>query len=339
MTETRAGNLVPGRKMIAILFAVVVLAYAPITASAQEATTTADVIAATTTTAATTSVPAATDATTTAATTTSAASPAATTTAATSTVPAINTNVGVEAQVRAFFADTPIMVAIANCESGFREFNALGNPLNGGSGGMIGIFQISQSVHATLARSMGMDIYTVAGNMAYAKYLYQKAGTGPWLSSFACWNPGLSSNAQTSADTNPVLLHSNLVMGAVSQEVLALQQLLNKTSSPIAASGPGSPGQETQKFGALTRVAVRAFQCAQNIICTGDEYTTGYGAVGPATRTALLAVSGSAVATVPTPVNTTALPGAAEQAQIAQLEAQIAQLSQILANLIKQRAS
>ena len=38
----------------------------------------------------------------------------------------------------------------------------------------------------------------------------------------------------------------------------------------------------------MTREAVRRFQCAKGIACDGDEATTGYGRVGPMTRSALL---------------------------------------------------
>ena len=153
----------------------------PVLVNAQSATTTAT----TTDTSATTTISI--TATTTIATSTASNNATSTTPVATTTPPVINSNVGIEAQVRTYFANTPVMVAIASCESSFREFNSSGMPLNGGSGGMIGIFQISSAIHAPIALSMGMDINTVAGNMAYANYLYQHDGTTPWLSSFPCW--------------------------------------------------------------------------------------------------------------------------------------------------------
>jgi hypothetical protein len=339
------------------------LAYAQVaTTSDSDASATISFVS--TTTAATTTVTASIDASSTAATSTAAATTTAsiaTSTAATSTQPVVNSNVGVEAQVRAYFASTPVMIAIASCESGFRQFDTSGNPLNGGSGGMIGIFQISAAIHASIALSMGMDINTVAGNMAYANYLYQEDGTTPWLSSFACWNPIANPSAAAQNGPTSAALYSNLVLGAVGPQVVTLQQLLNKSTTPVASSGPGSPGQETDIFGSLTKVAVKAFQCAHNIVCTGDEYSTGYGAVGPSTRAALLALSGtnagsvSATAVVPVPMNSGPLPGGAaaatgattassatstdEAAEIAQLQAEIVQLEQVLAALIKARSA
>ncbi|MBI4079699.1 hypothetical protein HY414_00515 [Candidatus Kaiserbacteria bacterium] len=98
-------------------------------------------------------------------------------------------NEGVEAQVREYFADIPIMAEIAECESRFRQFDSSGAPLPGGLGGnMIGVFQINAPVHAEYALGLGMNIYTLEGNLAYAKYLYENDGTRPWRSSRACWS-------------------------------------------------------------------------------------------------------------------------------------------------------
>ena len=40
-------------------------------------------------------------------------------------------------------------------------------------------------------------------------------------------------------------------------------------------------------YGPRTERAVREWQCARNIVCSGTPNTTGYGAVGPRTRAAL----------------------------------------------------
>ena len=212
----------------------------------------------------------------------------ATTTATTTemTAPEVHSNEGLEAKVRAYFSDVPIMADIARCESKFRQFDSDGIPLDGGAGSMIGIFQINAPVHAHYAKSLGMDIYSVDGNLAYARRLFSKEGTTPWISSFSCWN------AAAAADTGASLgsgLVSTLQLGSENPEVLLLQKLLNAAGFSVAAVGPGSPGHETTKFGSLTRVAVRKFQCARAITCSGDEYTTGYGLVGSKTRAALIA--------------------------------------------------
>ena len=199
----------------------------------------------------------------------------------------LRTNSGLEAKVRDYFADAPVMIPISKCESEFRQFDSAGSPLDGGSGAMIGLYQINARVHSTYAKSLGIDIYTVEGNLAYARKLYTEEGTVPWLSSASCWSPLAESNTDQASTT----LHSTLKLGVVTNEVRALQQLLNKSGFTIAADGPGSPGQETIKFGTMTRSAVQKFQCAKQIVCNGDESTSGFGVVGAKTRAALLSIA------------------------------------------------
>lgn len=223
----------------------------------------------------------------------------------------------VEARVRQYFADSAVMVSIAKCESGFRQFNSDGTPLDGGSGGMIGVFQIGRAVHDEYAKSIGLDINTLEGNLGYARYLYAKDGTDPWLSSFSCWNMKNTVEATAEAATSTgasasaaAVFASDLSLGTINQEVQSLQIILNHLGYIVADSGPGSPGQETTKYGLLTRDAVRKFQCAQKIACDGNEYTTGYGYVGKRTRTALLTFAGGAIGNTGVPTPPVAAPSA-----------------------------
>jgi hypothetical protein len=94
----------------------------------------------------------------------------------------------------------------------------------------------------------------------------------------------------------------------------------------LATDGPGSPGQETDKFGALTRAMVKKFQCDRMQICDGNEATSGYGMVGAATRAALLAFAGGS-SPAPTTAEAPAATTSPQDAQIAALQQQIAQLS------------
>ncbi len=193
-----------------------------------------------------------------------------------------NLNAEIEAKVRTVFADVPEMIAVAKCESGFRQFAPDGGVLRGGtSKGYVGVFQISERLHKERAAGLSHDIDTIDGNIAYARYLYEKNGLSPWLDCLKPSTPVLG--APTSRGWS-----SNLRFGMSHPDVVKLQQALNKVGYAVAASGVGSPGNETPYFGAMTREAVRRFQCAKGIACDGDEATTGYGRVGPMTRSALL---------------------------------------------------
>jgi hypothetical protein len=98
-------------------------------------------------------------------------------------------NNGVEERVREVFDDAPIMVAILRCESEFMQFDpATGRPLMNREGwDAMGVAQIRISVHERAARKLGFDIYTVDGNLGYAKHLYETEGTRPWKASKDCW--------------------------------------------------------------------------------------------------------------------------------------------------------
>lgn len=257
----------------------------------------------------------------------------------------------IEARIREYFKDVPVMTEIARCESKFRQYTDGGNVFMGGyGGGMVGIFQIYRDVHKNAAQALGIDINTVEGNLAYARHLHTQSGTGPWVSSMPCWNtnpvPEQVATTQTETSTVQGTLTTNLIFGMEHPQVLLLQKILNNAGFLIASSGPGSAGNETSKFGALTRTAVRAFQCKQNIVCSGDEYTTAFGLVGPRTRNALLQNAGS-ITTLstntqsPTPVQiqvqTSVQTQSTEvQSKIAELQKQIANLQKQLAELQKQ---
>ena len=104
----------------------------------------------------------------------------------TTTMPASQT---VEEYVREYFQDTPVMIDIARCESRFRQLTADGTVLKNPHSTAMGAFQIMASIHADSAqKNLGLNIYTLQGNAAYARYLYETQGTTPWNSSKACWS-------------------------------------------------------------------------------------------------------------------------------------------------------
>ena len=101
---------------------------------------------------------------------------------------------------RTYFADIPIMIDIARCESKFRQFDADGNVLRGKvNTGDIGLMQINEGYHAEAAAKLGVDINTIEGNAAYARYLYEREGTQPWISSSKCWGKNKNDAAPTFA--------------------------------------------------------------------------------------------------------------------------------------------
>jgi hypothetical protein len=98
------------------------------------------------------------------------------------------TSVSIEAYVRDYFKDAPILAEIAKCESTFRQFDKEGNVLRGKvNKGDVGIMQINTYYHEDRAVKNGFDIFTIDGNLGYAKYLYGKSGDAPWVHSSKCW--------------------------------------------------------------------------------------------------------------------------------------------------------
>lgn len=94
----------------------------------------------------------------------------------------------VETYVREYYKDTPILAEVARCESTFTQFNKNGKVMRGTENPAdVGLMQINEYYHAEPAKKLGYNIYSVEGNLAYAKYLYNKKGTAPWSASSPCW--------------------------------------------------------------------------------------------------------------------------------------------------------
>ena len=92
-------------------------------------------------------------------------------------------------KVRQYFKDTPILIEIAKCESTFRHLNKNGRIIRGKvNSSDIGVMQINEYYHSKEAEKLGIDLYSLEGNMEYAMYLYEKEGTRPWISSSPCWS-------------------------------------------------------------------------------------------------------------------------------------------------------
>jgi peptidoglycan hydrolase-like protein with peptidoglycan-binding domain len=124
-----------------------------------------------------------------------------------------------------------------------------------------------------------------------------------------CWGAASWSNATSSADLNAVLAS---LLAKVAELQAQIAQL--GTGGGTLSSGdliimnlfPGYRGSQVEAlqsflidlrllaegnisgvYGPLTTAAVKAFQRSQGIVKSGSPTTTGYGAVGPQTRTAI----------------------------------------------------
>lgn len=86
----------------------------------------------------------------------------------------------------------PVLVAIAQCESGGRQFYDDGSVVvhkNANGTADYGLYQVN-STHLLMAKKMGLDvIHSAKDNAMFAYWLYAQDGTTPWKASSSCWGP------------------------------------------------------------------------------------------------------------------------------------------------------
>lgn len=100
-----------------------------------------------------------------------------------------NQPITLEMHVREYFSDTPELAEVAKCESRFRHFKSNGKVLRGiENPDDVGVMQINEYYHLETSKKLGYDIHSVDGNMAYAKYIFEKQGLRPWKASSKCWS-------------------------------------------------------------------------------------------------------------------------------------------------------
>lgn len=94
--------------------------------------------------------------------------------------------------------------------------------------------------------------------------------------------PVSASSGNTTSATAPLgtLLTKTISIGSEGAEVVALQKFLISQNYLTTTSPLGY-------YGELTRAAVKKFQCAKSIACSGNEASTGFGMVGQKTRAAI----------------------------------------------------
>lgn len=105
----------------------------------------------------------------------------------------IPTQQELENKAKEYFKKEPVLVEVARCESSFRHLDEKGEILRGKvNKGDLGLMQINEYYHNDKAVELGLDLKTLEGNMAYAKYLYDKQGLKPWKASSKCWSANLA---------------------------------------------------------------------------------------------------------------------------------------------------
>lgn len=113
--------------------------------------------------------------------------------AATTTIPVITianatSTADIKKITKEYFKDTPILAAIARCESEYRQFGTTGTTLRGRvNSADVGVMQINEKYHLARSKKLGMDIHTLEGNLEYGALLYKEQGSQPWSASKPCW--------------------------------------------------------------------------------------------------------------------------------------------------------
>lgn len=100
--------------------------------------------------------------------------------------------INVKEYVKSYFKDKPILAEIARCESTYRQFGTEGKVLRGKvNSADVGVMQINEKYHAARAKKLGIDLYSLDGNLQYGVLLYKEQGATPWNSSSPCWGKSL----------------------------------------------------------------------------------------------------------------------------------------------------
>lgn len=175
---------------------------------------------------------------------------------------------------------TPVVVTVEVSSNTCSGAGSSGTGSSGGGGGVVGVTTSSPSPTPAPVLATSTPISPAAPiTPADAATIVAAANAALTDGAQALTAAGLSVSA---------LFTKNLGPGVTNSDVKRLQQLLNSASDTmIAVSGVGSPGNESDFYGALTVKAVQKFQIKYGLIAEGTPSTTGFGALGPKTRAAV----------------------------------------------------
>jgi Putative peptidoglycan binding domain len=128
----------------------------------------------------------------------------------------------------------------------------------------------------------GGDLIVGSGPLApgYVNTHSTGATTTPSLPASFTQSPTTTVLVALPATTTPgIIIFRNYQIWDRSEDIRALQKWFNQAGYPVAASGPGSPGNETSIFGTHTYQSLIKFQSAHGLPATGY--------LGPLTRAAI----------------------------------------------------
>ena len=85
------------------------------------------------------------------------------------------------------FPEHPEMVKVAKCESGLKQFNLNGSVIRGVENPRdVGLFQINEHYWLAEAQKLGINIYSLEGNIEMAKVILEQQGISAWHWSSHC---------------------------------------------------------------------------------------------------------------------------------------------------------
>ena len=107
-------------------------------------------------------------------------------------------------------------------------------------------------------------------------------------STWVCYGGLVNTKTGTCSITGTLIRSKTLQIGSSGSDVKRLQKFLNQNGFTVAKNGPGSPGQETTKYGNAVANAVSKFQERYaNRILKPYGLRRGTGTIGPSTRAAI----------------------------------------------------